>query len=61
MADPIGIGEGEAAKRTGLSARALASLRRRGEVPAHRVGRRVLYSPLELDAWLRGQPNTVSK
>ena len=43
------------AERFGLSRRYWQLLRQRGEGPIYYgVGRRVLYDPDEVDAWLRG-------
>ena len=49
---PLLIGEQEAAKRLGISARKLWSLRRDGAIPFVTIDRRVLYPDAGLNAWI---------
>lgn len=49
----------EAAALTGTSANRLAAWRKRG-LPSHRRGRRVLYDPTELLAFLESRPDNAS-
>ncbi|MEO0483834.1 MAG: helix-turn-helix domain-containing protein [Planctomycetota bacterium] len=48
-----------AAKPLALSTRTLWSLTRCGAIPCVRIGRRVLYRPCELEAWVAaGAPDS---
>jgi excisionase family DNA binding protein len=45
----------KAAERLGWPVKRIRNLTVTGEIPHHRVGRRVLYDRTELDEWLRTQ------
>ena len=49
---PMLISAPKAAERLGISARHLWNLTKAGDVPCNRVGRRVMYSPALLQAWV---------
>lgn len=51
-AAPLLIGLDETARRLGLSERTIRSLVGRGELPVVRVGRRLLFDPHDLTAWI---------
>lgn len=53
QATPLLIDARTAAESLNISARLLWSLTRRNAIPSRRVGRRVLYEPGELLAWVR--------
>ena len=48
----------EAAHRLRVSERTLWTLTQRGDVPHVRIGRRVLYRPATLNAWLATREQT---
>jgi predicted DNA-binding transcriptional regulator AlpA len=51
--EPLAVGEAQAAKLLGVSARHLWELRKRGEGPRHaRIGNAVRYSVAELNRYL---------
>lgn len=50
--DPLLISAPEAAKLLGIGARSLWAWTRCGAIPCRRAGRRVLYVPDELRAWI---------
>lgn len=52
---PLALRPREAAKTLGISERLLWTLTKRGEIPAKRAGRRVLYSRDRLREWLEKQ------
>src|SRR4029077_9500809 len=51
----LAVGIGEAARRLGLSARTVASLVLRRELPSRKVGRRRIIPVAELEAFVRGK------
>jgi excisionase family DNA binding protein len=51
----LAVGIGEAARRLGLSARTVASLVLRRELPSRKVGRRRIIPVVELEAFVRGK------
>ena len=51
----LAVRPAEAARLLGISARTLWTLTNRGEIPAAKAGRVVLYRPADLDAWLAAQ------
>lgn len=51
---PLLVGAKEAARSLGISERTLWSLTKRAKVPHVRLGRRVLYDPDDLRAWVQG-------
>ena len=51
----LAVGIGEAARRLGLSARTVASLVLRRELPSRKVGRRRIIPVAELEAFVRGE------
>ena len=53
--DPLLIDVRAAAKQLSISARSLWTLTRDGKIPCVRLGRRVLYSPKALEAWVTQQ------
>jgi len=55
---PLLIGIREAAQALGLSERTLWDLTKAGEIPHVRVGRRVLYDPNDLRAWVESLKKT---
>jgi excisionase family DNA binding protein len=60
---PLLLGAREAARALAVSARTLWALTKSGEVPHVRVGRRVLYDPQDLRAWvdrLKGRQELTS-
>lgn len=54
-ADKLLLSEREAALVLGVSVRHLHSLRKRGDIPYVLLGRRVLYSPAALKAWIENR------
>ena len=52
---PLALSAVEAARAIGVCPRTLATMTKRGEVPHVRIGRRVLYRPEALQAWLAGR------
>ena len=50
----------EAAKMLSISARLLWSLTASREIPVVRIGRRTLYSPTDLQAWIDARRETCS-
>jgi excisionase family DNA binding protein len=60
--DRLLIGAQAAAKQLSISARTLWTLTDEGQVPFVRVGRRVLYSPTALKAWIdAGCPQSAAE
>ena len=56
---PKVIPASEAARLVGLSESTLAKLRLNGNGPAYcKLGRRVVYRPADLDAWLQSRTTT---
>jgi len=51
----LAVGIGEAARRLGLSARTVASLVLRRELPSRKVGRRRIIPVVDLEAFIRGE------
>ena len=49
---PMLVSASKAAKMLGISPRHLWSLTKSGNVPCNRVGRRVMYAPALLQAWV---------
>ena len=49
---PMLISATKAAEQLGISARHLWSLTKSGVVPCNRIGKRVMYSPALLQAWV---------
>jgi excisionase family DNA binding protein len=45
----------QAAKRLGISARNLSYLRDAGKLPFIQIGRRILFSPLDLDQFIEAR------
>jgi excisionase family DNA binding protein len=54
----LAVGLAEAARRLGLSARTVATLVLRDELPSRKVGRRRIIPVLALEAFLRGDHRT---
>ena len=55
----IAVGMAEAARRLGLSARTVATLVLRRELPSRKVGRRRIIPVVALEAFVRGDPKTT--
>jgi len=55
----IAVGMTEAARRLGLSARTVATLVLRRELPSRKVGRRRIIPVAALEAFIRGYPRAV--
>ena len=51
----LAVRPAEAARMLGISPRKLWELTNRGEIPAAKAGRVVLYRVTDLDAWLAAQ------
>jgi len=56
----IAVGMAEAARRLGLSARTVATLVLRHELPSRKVGRRRIIPVAALEAFVRGDPRVSS-
>jgi excisionase family DNA binding protein len=54
----VAVGMAEAARRLGLSARTVATLVLRREIPSKKVGRRRIIPVAALEAFVRGEPRT---
>jgi len=54
----IAVGMTEAARRLGLSARTVATLVLRRELPSRKVGRRRIIPVTALEAFARNEPST---
>jgi excisionase family DNA binding protein len=54
----IAVGMAEAARRLGLSARTIATLVLRRELPSRKVGRRRIIPVVALEAFVRSDPET---
>jgi len=54
----IAVGMAEAARRLGLSARTVATLVLRHELPSRKVGRRRIIPVAALEAFVRGDPKS---
>ena len=54
----LAVGLAEAARRLGLSARTVATLVLRDELPSRKVGRRRIIPVVALEAFLRGDHGT---
>jgi excisionase family DNA binding protein len=52
----LAVGVPEAARRLGLSARTVATLIARGELPSRKVGRRRIIPVVELEGFIRRDP-----
>jgi DNA repair protein RadD len=50
----------EAATRLGIGKTRLYALTRAGKIPASRVGKKWMYDPAQLDAWMRGQKTVAN-
>lgn len=50
----------DTARALGLSIRTVQHLVRRGELPVARIGRRLLFSPERIRAWLESRQTTTS-
>ncbi|MBI1348710.1 helix-turn-helix domain-containing protein [bacterium] len=61
LADRLTWNVSDAAKATGLSARTIQQAIYRDELPAIRVGRRVLLSPDAVRAWLESKSTSVAR
>ena len=58
-ADPLWVGERDAAALLGVSVRTLLNLRKRDGLPFVPVAARVLYRPTDLAAWVEGRRTAV--
>ncbi len=56
----IAVGMAEAARRLGLSARTVATLVVRRELPSRKVGRRRIIPVVALEAFVKGDPKSES-
>jgi excisionase family DNA binding protein len=54
----LAVGMAEAARRLGLSARTVAMLVLRCQLPSRKVGRRRIIPVAALEAFVRGEPRT---
>ena len=52
LESPILLSTRQAARLLGICERTLFSLTKKGEIPTVRIGRRVLYDPRDLRAWI---------
>jgi len=55
---PLLLDARAAAKTLGIGERTLARLKAAGSIPHVPIGRRVLYDPRDLAAWIDGQKGT---
>jgi excisionase family DNA binding protein len=59
--EPLAIGIQEAARRLGVSARTVATLIARGELPSRRIGRRRVIPVALLQAFLKRDHETTRR
>jgi excisionase family DNA binding protein len=57
----LAVGMAEAARRLGLSARTVAMLVFRRELPSRKVGRRRIIPVVALEAFVRGESRSLSE
>ena len=58
---PLSVGDREAARLTGLSARTIADLVSRNAIPSFKIGGRRLFSVKALDGWVDSMSGTTQK